>query len=123
MRRSSAAEEDAFLHAEARELAVLAEECIGRRADRRQPGSVLHTLGVELSVLMGLADPERLDWLVAEAARLLMQDGKPEACSALQATLSRLRDTPGPLYGSVPHRGPVPVIRRQDTVRGLATGE
>ena len=95
MRRSSTMDEEAFLRAEAQELARLAEECVGRRADRRQPDSVLHTLGVELSVLMGLGDRQRVDGLVAEAARLLSQEGRPEAVAALQTMLLRLRGPAG----------------------------
>lgn len=91
MRRSSAAEEEAFLHAEARELAVLAKECVGCCADRRNPDSVLHTLGVELSVLIGLDDGERVNGLVAEAAWLLAQEGRHDAVSALHAMFLRLQ--------------------------------
>ena len=91
MRRSSAAEEEAFLRAEAGEIAVLAKECLGRCADRRRPASVLHTLGVELSVLIGLDDSERVEEIVAEAAGLLAQEGRPDAVSALQAMFARLQ--------------------------------
>ena len=90
MRRSSAVEEEAFMRAEACELAMLARECIGC-TQKRQPGSILHTLGVELSVLMGLGDGERVDALVAEATRLLAQDGRHDAISALQATFAALQ--------------------------------
>jgi hypothetical protein len=91
MRNPSPVEDDAFLHAEARELAVLAQECVDRHAADRRPASVLHTLGVELSVLMGLGDGRRMDWLVAETSRLLSNEGKQEAISALQAALGRLQ--------------------------------
>ncbi len=90
MRRSSAAEEDAFLHAEAHEVALLAKECLGSCAERRRPDSVLHTLGVELSVLIGLGDGERVDRIVAEAAGLLAQEGRHDAISALRAMACRL---------------------------------
>ena len=92
MPRSSAAEEEAFLHAEACELAVLSKECVGCAAAGRKPKSVLHTLSVELSVLMGLDDSERLDGLVAEATRLLAREGRHDAITMLQATASKLRD-------------------------------
>ena len=78
MQRFRAGEEEAFLHAEACELAVLS--------------SVLHTLSVELSVPMDLHDSERLDGLVAEATRLLAREGRQDAITVLQATSSRLRD-------------------------------
>ena len=94
MQRSSATEEDAFLHAEARELAVLAKECIGCGAARRQPASVLHTLGVELAVLAGLGDDARLAWLAREATQLLADEGKQEAVAAFRATLARLNAVP-----------------------------
>jgi hypothetical protein len=92
MQRSSAEEEEAFLHAEACELAVLSKEYVGCAAAGRRPKSVLHTLSVELSVLMGLDDSERLDGLVAEATRLLAHEGRQDAITVLQATSSRLRD-------------------------------
>jgi hypothetical protein len=92
MQRSSAGEEEAFLHAEACELAVLSKEYVGCAAAGRKPKSVLHTLSVELSVLMGLDDSERLDGLVAEATRLLAREGRQDAITVLQATSSRLRD-------------------------------
>lgn len=91
MRRSSAAEEDAFLHAEACEVALLAKEYVGRCAERRCPDSVLHTLGVELSVLIGLGDGERVEHIVAEATGLLAQEGRQDAITALQAMFRRLR--------------------------------
>jgi len=91
MRRSSAIEDEAFLQGEARELAVLAEECTGGPVKNRLSASVLHTLAVELSVLVGLGDEARMEWLAAEAIRLLSAQGKHEAVSAFQATLSRLR--------------------------------
>jgi len=94
MRSPSAVEDEAFLSAEARELAVLAEESLARGATPRRPASILHTLGVELCVLMGLGDGKRIDWLVAEASRLLTSQGKPDAVAALQGTLCRLRRTP-----------------------------
>jgi len=86
MQRVSAAEEEAFLHAEACELAVLSKECVGCAAAGLKPRSVLHTLSVELSVLIGLDDKERLDRLVAEATRLLAREGLQDAISVLQAT-------------------------------------
>ena len=92
MQRSTAEEEEAFLHAEACELAVLSKEYVGCAAAGRRPKSVLHTLSVELSVLMGLDDSERLDGLVAEATRLLAREGRQDAITVLQATSSRLRD-------------------------------
>jgi hypothetical protein len=92
MQRFSAGEEEAFLHAEACELAVLSKEYVGCAAAGRHPKSVLHTLSVELSVLMGLDDSERLDGLVAEATRLLAREGRQDAITVLQATSSRLRD-------------------------------
>lgn len=79
-----------FLHEEARELATLAEESVDMQARRRRPGSVLHTLGVELAVLAGLGDSRRMDWLVDEAARLLAADGKHEALAALRSALRGL---------------------------------
>jgi hypothetical protein len=96
MRSPSAVEDQAFLEAEARELAMLAEESVADDAVRRKPASILHTLSVELSVLMGLGDGPRTDWLVAEASRLLSDRGKPEALRALQDTLSRMRRPSGP---------------------------
>jgi hypothetical protein len=45
----------------------------------RRPKSVLHTLSVELSVLMGLDDRDRLDRLVAEATELLAREGREDA--------------------------------------------
>ena len=92
MQRFSAGEEEAFLHAEACELAVLSKECVSCAAAGRKPKSVLHTLSVELSVLMGLDDSKRLDGLVAEATRLLAREGRQDAITVLQATSSRLRD-------------------------------
>ena len=91
MRRSCAIEDEAFLQGEARELAVLAEECTGSPAKNRLSSSVLHTLAVELSVLLGLGDEARMEWLAAEAIRLLSAQGKHDAVSAFRATLSRLR--------------------------------
>lgn len=90
MRRSSAAEEQAFLHAEACEVALLAKECVGSFADRRRPDSVLHTLGVELSVLIGLGDSDRVEQIVAEAAGMLAREGRDDALSALRAMFERL---------------------------------
>ena len=90
MQRFSAGKEEAFLHAEARELAVLFTEDVRCAAAGQRPKSVLHTLSVELSVLMGLDDRERLDRLVAEATRLLAREGHEEAITVLQATSSRL---------------------------------
>ena len=92
MQRFSAGKEEAFLHAEACELAVLSKEYVGCAAAGRKPKSVLHTLSVELSVLMGLDDRERLDGLVAEATRLLAREGRQDAITALQATSRRVRD-------------------------------
>ncbi len=92
MQRSSAGEEEAFLHAEACELAVLSTEHVGCAAAGRKPRSVLHTLSVELLVLIGLDDRERLDRLIAEATRLLARDGRQDAITVLQATSSRLQD-------------------------------
>ena len=92
MQRSSAGEEEAFLHAEACELAVLSTEHVGCAAAGRKPRSVLHTLSVELLVLIGLDDRERLDRLVAEETRLLARDGRQDAITVLQATSSRLQD-------------------------------
>ena len=92
MQRSSAGEEEAFMHAEACELAVLSKEYVGCAAAGRKPKSVLHTLSVELSVLIGLDDRERLDRLVAEATRLLAREGHQDAITVLQATSSRLQD-------------------------------
>ena len=54
MQKFSAGEEEAFLHAEACELAVLSKEYVCCAAAGRKPRSVLHTLSVELSVLMGI---------------------------------------------------------------------
>ena len=90
MQGFSAGEEEAFLHAEARELAVLSTEHVRCAAAGQRPKSVLHTLSVELSVLMGLDDRERLDRLVAEATRLLAREGHEEAIGVLQATSSRV---------------------------------
>jgi len=92
MQRVSAAEEEAFLHAEACELAVLSTEHVRCAAAGRKPKSVLHTLSVELSVLIGLDDKERLDRLVADATRLLAREGRQDAITVLQATSSRLQD-------------------------------
>jgi len=92
MQRSSAGEEEAFLHAEACELASLSTEHVRCAAAGRKPQSVLHTLSVELLVLIGLDDRERLDRLVAEATRLLAREGHQDAITELQATSSRLRD-------------------------------
>ena len=92
MQRISAGEEDAFLHAEAWELAVLSKEFVGCAAAGRKPKSVLHTLSVELSVLIGLDDRARLDRLVAAATRLLAREGRQDAITVLQTTSSRLRD-------------------------------
>jgi hypothetical protein len=95
MGSSTAIEDDvAFLQAEARELAALAEECAGRGARRHLRASVLHTLAVELSVLSALGDDSRMDWLATEATRLLADQGKQDALSAFRATLSRLRPVP-----------------------------
>jgi hypothetical protein len=92
MQSCSAGEEEAFLHAEACELAVLSTEHVHCAAAGRKPNSVLHTLSVELSVLIGLDDTERLDRLVAEATRLLAREGRLDAITVLQATSSRLKD-------------------------------
>ena len=92
MQSLSDGEEEAFVHAEARELANLSTEHVRCAAAGRIPTSVLHTLSVELAVLIGLDDRERLDRLVAEATRLLACEGRQEAITALQATSSRLRD-------------------------------
>ena len=94
MRSPSVVEDDAFLQAEVGELAGLACEFIDCRADRRRPASVLHTLDVELSVLMGLGDAGRMSWLVAEASRLLASQGRQDAVQALQETLARLPAVP-----------------------------
>ena len=91
MQRFSAGEEEAFLHAEACELAVLSKEYVDCAAAGRKPKSVLHTLSVELSVLMGLGDTERVDRFVAEATRLLAREGRQDAITVLQATSSTLR--------------------------------
>lgn len=91
MQRSTAGEEEDFLHAEARELAILSKEDVGCATAGSTPKSVLHTLSVELSVLMGLDDSERLNRLVAEATRLLAREGRQDAITVLQATSSRLR--------------------------------
>ena len=91
MRNPSVVEDQAFLEAEARELATLAEEHVASHAARRRPASVLHTLAVELSVLKGLGDSPRIDWLVAEASRLLVEKGEHDAVSALRETLARVR--------------------------------
>lgn len=93
-------EDDAFLHAEARELAALAEDCIDCGVSRRGSGSVLHTLSVELSVLAGLGDEIRMEWLAAEATRLLSSQGKHDAVSAFHATLERLK-RPAPITRTV----------------------
>jgi hypothetical protein len=85
-----AREEEAFLHAEACELAALSTEHVRCAAAGRKPKSVLHTLSVELSVLIGLDDRERVERLVAEATRLLAREGQDEAITVLQATSSRL---------------------------------
>ena len=90
MRSPSAIEDAAFLQAEAREIAVLAEECVAACAAARRPASVRHTLAVELSVLNGLSDSGRMDWLVTEASRLLAEKGKHAALSALQRAVSAL---------------------------------
>ena len=90
MQRSSSVEEEAFLRAEACELAVLSTEHVRCAAAGRKPTSVLHTLSVELSVLMGL-DRELLDRLIAEATRLLAREGRQDAIAVLQATSSRLQ--------------------------------
>jgi hypothetical protein len=91
MQRSSAGEEEAFLHAEACELAVLSTEHVRCAAAGRKPKSVLHTLSVELSVLIGLDDRERLDRLVAEATRLLAREGRQDAITVpYKTTSSRL---------------------------------
>jgi hypothetical protein len=94
MRSASAVEDNAFLQAEACELAALAREFVDGRTDRRRPASVLHTLDVELSVLMGLGDAGRMAWLVAEASRLLASQSRPDAVRALRETLVRLRVVP-----------------------------
>ena len=92
MRNPGVVEDQAFLHAEARELATLAEEHVAAgHAARRRPASVLHTLAVELSILKGLGDSPRIDWLVGEASRLLAEKGEHEAIAALRDTLSRVR--------------------------------
>ena len=94
MRPSCAIEDEAFLQGEARELAMLAEECTGGPMKNGLSASVLHTLAVELSVLVGLGDEARMEWLAAAAIRLLSAEGKHEAVSAFQATLSRLARIP-----------------------------
>ena len=94
MRSPCAVEDEAFLTAEACELAMLAEESLACGAAQRRTASVLHTLSVELSVLMGLGDGTRVDWLVAETSRLLSSQGKQDAFAALQGTLGRLRRLP-----------------------------
>lgn len=91
MRTSAAGEEEAFLHAEACELAVLSTEWVDCAAAGRRPKTVLHTLNVELSVLTGLQDGERLDRLIAEATQILAREGRADAITVLQATSSRLR--------------------------------
>ncbi|MFL6661285.1 MAG: hypothetical protein ACJ8G7_03855 [Rhizobacter sp.] len=91
MQRFSAEKEEAFLHAEACELAVLSTEHVGCAAAGRKPKSVLHTLSVELSVLIGLDDRERLDRLVDEATQLLARAGRQDAITVLHATSSRLQ--------------------------------
>jgi len=93
MQRFSAGEEEAFLHAEACELAVLSKEYVGCAAAGRKPKSVLHTLSVELSVLIGLDDSKRLDGLVAEATRLLdfSRPGKPTDNARVESFNGRLR--------------------------------
>ncbi len=94
MRSPHPLEDDAFLRAEAHELAALAEDCCAgcdRGGEHRRCGSVLHTLSVELSVLAGLGDDRRMDWLAAEATRLLSSQGKHDAVSAFRATLARLK--------------------------------
>jgi len=91
MRRPSAIEDVAFLQAEAREIAVLAEECVAPCAGARRPASVLHTLAVELSVLNRLSDSGRMDWLVTQASRLLAKEGKHAALSALHKAVTALR--------------------------------
>lgn len=100
MRSPSAVEDLAFLETEARELALLAEESVADDAVRRKPASILHTLSVELSVLMGLGDGPRTDWLVAEASRLLSSQGKQDALHALQDMLARMRRRPGTSHAS-----------------------
>lgn len=88
MDRPRSLEDDAFLHAEARELAALAGDC--GAGPRRCPPSVLRTLSAELSVLAGLCDDTRMDWLAAEARRLLSTQRKhDDAVSALHAALAR----------------------------------
>jgi hypothetical protein len=89
MQRFSAEEEEAFLHAEACELAVLSKEDVGYAAAGRKPKSVLHTLSVELSVLMGPDDSERLDRLLAEATRLLAREGRQDAITVLHQAARR----------------------------------
>jgi hypothetical protein len=91
MQRVSAAEEEVFLQTEACELAVLSTEHVRCAAAGLKPKSVLHTLSVELSVLIGLDDKERLDRLGAEATRLLAREGRQDAITVLQATSSRLQ--------------------------------
>ena len=91
MRSFSAGEEEAFLHAEACELAALSTEHVRCAASGQKPKSVFHTLSVELSVLIGLDDRERLDRLVAEATGLLAREGRHDAITVLQATSSKLR--------------------------------
>jgi len=81
----SAGEDEAFLHAEACELAILSTEYVNCAAAGRKPKSVLHTLSVELSVLIGLDDRERMDWLVAEATHLLAREGRQDAITVLQS--------------------------------------
>jgi len=101
MRGPSAVEDDAFLAAEARELSLLAKERADPAADRRRPASILHTLDVELSVLIGLGDRTRMDWLVGETTRLLTDEHRPDALAALQSALSRRRQAPMPASENV----------------------
>jgi hypothetical protein len=103
MQRSGALEEEAFLYAEACELAVLSKEFVGCAEARRKPLSALHTLSVELAVLMGVDDSARMDRLIADATELLAREGRQDAIRALQATFSRLQDV---RHGhALPYRG------------------
>src|SRR5204863_6862820 len=83
MQRFGAREEEAFLHAEACELADLSKEHVSCAAAGRKPKSVLHTLSVELSVLLGLDALNRLDRLVPEPSRLLVRAGRRAAIPLL----------------------------------------
>ena len=98
MKRSSAAEEEAFLHAEACELAVLSKEDVSCSITLRKPKSVLHPLSVELSVPMGLDDRARLDRLVSDAIgiRAVIVEG-----TSIREDGRDVVDPDGPLPGHV----------------------